>query len=188
MLTFSSEGQNTLPVSIVIELPCRCTSFFFFSWLFMGAPLIFYWIILRSSQLFAFFLKAGGSISLSDFCPQKKKTLLIRGSLDQLRTTKELSKSVRSFEGIQQHLQNPSTATPCSALNGREGENPEKPSLKLCPPHHPSKFCTILKAHLKPHLPPASFFRFLLSVINAQAVFIIYLFILVVISIHKMCF
>ena len=162
MLTFSSEGQKTLPVSIVIELPCRCTSFFFFSWLFMGAPLSFQWLLLRSSQLFAFFLKAGGSISLSDFCPQKKKTLLIRGSLDQLRTTKELSKSVRSFEGIQQHLQNPSTATPCSALNGREGENPEKPSLKLCPSHHPSKFCTILKAHLKPHLPPASFFRFLL--------------------------
>ena len=36
MLTFSSEGQNTLPVSIVIELPCRCTSFFFFFLAFYG--------------------------------------------------------------------------------------------------------------------------------------------------------
>lgn len=115
------------------------------------------------------FLPQGWRQYISDFCPQKKKTLLVRGPLDWIRTTEERSKSVRSFEAIQQHLQNHSTATPCSVLNGREGESPEKPSLRLCPPYHTSKFCTILKAHLFQASSkfPVSFFRFLLSVINA---------------------
>ena len=167
MLKFSSEGQDTLPVSLVIELPCRCMSFFFFfagflwglHWASSGYSTEVHNYLLSSSRLEAVYISLTFSLG--------RRKLLVRGSLDLIRTTKERSRSVRSFEVIQQHLQNPSAATSCSVLNWKEGENPEKPSLRLRPPHHPSKFCTILKTHLKPHLHFISFFRFLLSVVNA---------------------
>ena len=77
MLKFSSEGQDTLPVSIVIELLCRCMSFFFF--FFAGFLLGLHWAssgystevhnyLLSSSRLEAVYLSLTFSLGRRKLC------------------------------------------------------------------------------------------------------------------------